>query len=1837
MNKLKIILLLLCGSNLIAQVNIPTSNGSNLPNLFEVSNYLDSTYKAGVNNIDTGEGGNINQYKRWKYFWDTRLSNKNNISGNTESYLKLLQSTSNGNININCNNNSGINLPDWELKGPFQMPVHYLGRIDVVKKSKWNNDIAFAGAHTSGLWRTQNFTSNTPLWECITDNINVPGLGIRQLILDPIHQGEAYFIGGMYTSSFHDIPYNIGIYYTQNIYATNPVWTPLFIPNDLHDQIKKMQLIHDNQGNRYLYILASNTVYLSFNAGTPTFEYDLSTLSNGLVANTYDFIIDKNSIAGNMPLNAVFFYSFRDNNNNYKLGKLDNSSFAFSDETNNFNPSPVNKILLSEGEKGTYFIYPTISVNNNTPFKKPYYYKTENSGINYTLIGTSSHYIGNAVFKVSDADENIFYISNLANVSLYKMINNNGIINDIINTNMLHADVRGFDLVNSNLNGINDEILVGNDGGISYSNQTNTNGSTTNIMSKNGIGLTVTQFYGLDNYRFNGEIFAAGAQDNKTFIFNGNMVYQASCCDGYDVQYKYNDPNVVFTENSPGSNQSYYYYKYNTPTPSINGNMRIDPPVPVGPLNYVSSTVMGESWEAAWGLATRPIMTNYKGDLYFAFQDIWKSSNNNNTNSWDNSTWNNSNSTWNIQLSSFFEEFFVPSTAQLSDFDIFSEDENIIYAAFRHATWGQDLSEYNSYSYADANNSNFIQNPTVDYNKPAVKKVFKKTYDSQGVPKWYDITPNIYNLDKELITTKAVTTVVISNDDPNKVWMGFEGVSADPQDIYSNDLKVIVTYDGGNTWLPYGIGLPDIPVNQMIKIDGTNDGLLVGTDYGVYYTDNDIYPNNGWVCISNNLPPAIVTDLDIQYCNKKLRISTFGRGIWELDITNLLNKKPTEITSNKTISDLVYLNNDLIIKSGNTLNVTGTIRAAEDVRIIVEKGAKLILDGATLTSQCEKLWEGIEVWGDNSQNQFTQGAQGEVIIKNGTLIEIAHEAVTVQQRDNNLNTIWNTFGGIVKASNSTFKNNRRSFSFAQYKNSNPTSGQPVYNVSYIKNCDFIWDGPLNENIKLNAHITIWDNNGIKIQGNHFQLLNPNNYNPKERGIGIYTIDAAYQVLPTCNNIPCAPCKNDKNRFTNLTYGIKVENANPIKSIVVKNAEFESCIRGVYLKNMDFAEIVNNNFNIAEQDPVLPTYGLYLENCNAYEVEENNFDAAFNKGNYGIYIKNSGTANNEIYNNQLNNLLIANQSEGTNGTAFTSQNYSGLFYHCNQNNDINDVDIAVTAGKVNPKQGSCKSDESPANNLFSTATNSIWLDVNNMPIMYYYHSIGNPALFPVNNFPIGSVIDNPCIYPYNQSTSCPSRQSVSVSPITLKNNLISLKTTADSLNNVIDNGNTKGLIQTASSNLPPWQIRNELINASPYLSEEVLLAMLNNGALPNWVIQQVLTANAPLTDQVFLAMLQRTPALPDYLIHNLANLCSPLSHNEQLALINRTPALPDWLLSSVLTQHAPLFDDVMIALIERQPTVATWAVKNIIIRNTPLSTEVIDALNNHTPPYPNWLFNQINKSPWVAGEPIDQPQPESSLLNLYAEISNVEQEKQLTENELIRTYLHDTTIINGIDSVIAFLEQFGENKTCCSRTLACSYIGDNQFQKGRTTLDTLALDTANSDFCNLYNALIDLNTSVPSKIDSSTNNSTKATIQTIAATATDSKPRAAAEALLSFAGINSYNETFVPLTNNLRTQATNNDVLPGTVILLNNNYKDDEIKVYPNPNEGNFYLSYVINSNEQAVFILTDISGKELMRKPLKGTEGNLNLQLHLQPGIYIYQIQNANEVLETNKLIIIEN
>ncbi|WP_375446292.1 T9SS type A sorting domain-containing protein [uncultured Fibrella sp.] len=116
-----------------------------------------------------------------------------------------------------------------------------------------------------------------------------------------------------------------------------------------------------------------------------------------------------------------------------------------------------------------------------------------------------------------------------------------------------------------------------------------------------------------------------------------------------------------------------------------------------------------------------------------------------------------------------------------------------------------------------------------------------------------------------------ITAMVVSPTDPKTIYVS-RYVTAE------STYHVMKSVDNGRTWITLTGNLPRIASNAIAFQEGSDEGIYVAMDQGVYYKDNTM---SQWIRYGTALPNATVYDLDIDYMGGKIKAATHGRGVWE--------------------------------------------------------------------------------------------------------------------------------------------------------------------------------------------------------------------------------------------------------------------------------------------------------------------------------------------------------------------------------------------------------------------------------------------------------------------------------------------------------------------------------------------------------------------------------------------------------------------------------------------------------------------------------------------------------------------------------------------------------------------------------------------------------------------------------------------------------------------------------------------------------------------------------------------------------------------------------------------
>ncbi|HEY5628784.1 MAG TPA: hypothetical protein VIR16_04665, partial [Candidatus Limnocylindrales bacterium] len=147
----------------------------------------------------------------------------------------------------------------------------------------------------------------------------------------------------------------------------------------------------------------------------------------------------------------------------------------------------------------------------------------------------------------------------------------------------------------------------------------------------------------------------------------------------------------------------------------------------------------------------------------------------------------------------------------------------------------------------------------------------------------------------------GATSIAFPRDPANlggtDIRQTYVGTSGNTSDTAGNPVSdamghIFKTTDGGATWTPIhgagiaapgGVGTMDLPnvALTVVRFDPGDPGdrtLWVGTDLGLYRTTDG---GSTWARFGN-LPAVRVTDISVSQNGGLLRVSTYGRGVWEV-------------------------------------------------------------------------------------------------------------------------------------------------------------------------------------------------------------------------------------------------------------------------------------------------------------------------------------------------------------------------------------------------------------------------------------------------------------------------------------------------------------------------------------------------------------------------------------------------------------------------------------------------------------------------------------------------------------------------------------------------------------------------------------------------------------------------------------------------------------------------------------------------------------------------------------------------------------------------------------------
>jgi len=126
-----------------------------------------------------------------------------------------------------------------------------------------------------------------------------------------------------------------------------------------------------------------------------------------------------------------------------------------------------------------------------------------------------------------------------------------------------------------------------------------------------------------------------------------------------------------------------------------------------------------------------------------------------------------------------------------------------------------------------------------------------------------------------------IQDIAVHPTNPKKVWVTFGGFTSSSK---------IYEIDNGTVKNITGAGLPNVPCNAVTFQAGPLNRLYVGTDVGVFFKDEN---STVWEPYGTGMPATIISGMEYLPTSEKLRVATYGRGVWEVNAVQCVAAKPT--------------------------------------------------------------------------------------------------------------------------------------------------------------------------------------------------------------------------------------------------------------------------------------------------------------------------------------------------------------------------------------------------------------------------------------------------------------------------------------------------------------------------------------------------------------------------------------------------------------------------------------------------------------------------------------------------------------------------------------------------------------------------------------------------------------------------------------------------------------------------------------------------------------------------------------------------------------------------------
>ena len=178
-------------------------------------------------------------------------------------------------------------------------------------------------------------------------------------------------------------------------------------------------------------------------------------------------------------------------------------------------------------------------------------------------------------------------------------------------------------------------------------------------------------------------------------------------------------------------------------------------------------------------------------------------------------------------------------------------------------------------------------------------------------------------------------------------------VYATRNSILAGTSHVYRSIDHGENWTAIGNGLPDVPTNTITINPFNSDILYVGTDLGVYISED---AGQTWNEYNDNLPPYYIMDMHYHPLDSTLRIGTLGRGVWKTKSIPTIETSTSEFKIELTKLDIFP--NPFSTSTDIYIDLKQATSVKLSILNVLGQEVKTLFNGNKTSGQHQFKWDG---------------------------------------------------------------------------------------------------------------------------------------------------------------------------------------------------------------------------------------------------------------------------------------------------------------------------------------------------------------------------------------------------------------------------------------------------------------------------------------------------------------------------------------------------------------------------------------------------------------------------------------------------------------------------------------------------------------------------------------------------------------------------------------------------------------------------------------------------------------------------------------------------------------